>query len=65
MTLKKMVNTYINFNCDEEVWNTFNSMYRIGLISCEIWNKFYEKCKGYYYNKEDDTVRDENDNILA
>lgn len=65
MTLKKMVQTYVNFECDPDVWKMISMMHLTGLITYEQYNKFYEKCKGYTFNKDDRTVRDENDMVIA
>jgi hypothetical protein len=48
LTLKEMVNTYVNeagVKEREKVWTTFWNMKCLGFIEGETWNKFYDKCK--------------------
>ena len=48
MSVKKMVETYVQFECSEETWNMLYMMCCHGLISDDNWKKFYDKCKGWY-----------------
>ena len=52
MSVKKMVETYVRFECSEETWNMFYMMHMHDLISYDNWKKFYEKCKGWYVTED-------------
>lgn len=63
MSVKKMVETYVQFECAEETWNMLYMMCCHGLISDDNWRKFSDKCKGWY--SAEDGIRDsENDDKL-
>lgn len=48
MSVKKMVELYVKFECSEETWNMMYQMVCHGLISHDNWSKFFEKCKDWY-----------------
>lgn len=52
MSVKKMVEIYVQYECDEKVWNMFRTMYETGIITYDKWSAFYNKCKGYYFDSE-------------
>lgn len=47
LTLKAMVATITEAGIKERewVWTTFWNMKCMGYISCETWEKFFERCK--------------------
>ena len=63
LNLKNMKETLVNYSGDQEefgkTWNMFYQMVCLGFISWETWNKFYVQCRGWYYDEEDDCIRDE------
>lgn len=66
MSVKKMVETYVRFECSEETWNMMYMMQCHDLISYDNWTKFYNKCKGWYVTEDGTGIRDSenNDNLV-
>lgn len=48
LTTKGMIDTISNAGVKERerVWTTFWNMYCLGFITRDMWNGFYEKCRG-------------------
>lgn len=63
MSVKAMVETYINFELSDETWEMFYNMHCHNLISYDTWTAFYKKCKGWVLTDNGDAVVDmDNDN---
>ena len=59
LNVKNMKETYKHAKKDmPKVWETFYTMYMMGFITSEEWNKFYDTCKDWYYEEENDWVLD-------
>lgn len=65
LTVKKMVETYIESCCDEIVWRSFRELTNFDVIEWKMWCEFYDKCKDLYYNDEDNTVRRMGDDSIV
>ena len=63
LNLKTMKEALVNYSGDQvefgEIWNVFNKMAQMRFISWETWFKFIDQCQGWYYDEEDDCIRDE------
>ena len=63
LNVKNMKETLVNYSGNQvefsEIWNGFYKLVCFGFISLETWMKFYEQCLGWYYDEEDDCIRDE------
>ena len=59
MSAKKMVETYVSYECSNETWKMFYLMRCHNLISEDNWDKFTRKCKGWYV--DEDGIRDMDD----
>ena len=63
LNLKTMKEALVNYSGDQvefsEIWNMFYQMARMRFISWETWSKFFKQCHGWYYDEEDDCIRDE------
>lgn len=51
ITVKSMIETYVNYGLEESTWEMFYNMRCHNLISNEDWNRFYETCKGWQYDE--------------
>lgn len=60
MSVKAMVETYINFELSEDTWEMFYNMRSHNLISEDTWTAFYNKCKGWFLTDNGDAVIDTN-----
>ena len=58
ISLKSMIETYVNFQLSDETWNMFYQMANHNLISSEVWNDFYMKCKGWVMSDSGDEIID-------
>lgn len=59
LTVKNMIREYYNAKADmDTVWNTFHSMYLMNFITWEEWSKFFEKCKSWTYDPDENIVID-------
>ena len=68
MSVKKMIELYVSYGLDTETWEMLYKMRCHDLISYDNWTKFYETCKGWEFNDEDNgaTIIDTcNDNKLV
>ena len=59
MSVKKMIETYVSYECSNETWIMFYQMRLHNLISSDNWDKFTSKCKGWYV--DEDGIRDMED----
>ena len=65
VSVKAMVETYVNFELDEKTWVMFYNMRCHDLISHDTWTKFYTKCKGWTLTDNGEAVIDtDNDNKI-
>lgn len=60
LNLKNMVKTYLDYQLDEDVFNTFWHMASIGFIPPKTWKAFSEKVDGWRMSPDLETVRDAN-----
>lgn len=49
LNLKNMKETYLNSDCDNDVWTAFYTLHGAGMIDRETWVKFYDACKGWTF----------------
>ena len=63
LNLKNMEETIVNFSGDQKefdkIWDAFYQMACVGFIEREVWEKFFDKCAGWYVDEENACVRDE------
>ena len=65
MSVKAMIETYINSELSGETWQLFYNMKCHNLISYDTWTTFYGKCKGWVMTNSGDAVIDmDNDNKI-
>lgn len=64
ISVKKMTELYVNYGLDENTWTMLYQMTCHGLISNENWHKFYNKCKGWYFDKETNSIVDSDTEIV-
>ena len=66
MSVKAMIETYVNFELDEDTWEMFYNMKFHNLISYDTWEAFYNKCKGWVMDDSGDAVIDtaNNDKVI-
>lgn len=62
MSVKKMIELYVNYSIDEETWNMLYSMVCHGLISRENWIKFSDTCASWII--EGNTIIDGDGNVV-
>lgn len=62
MSVKKMIELYVNYSVDEETWEMLYSMVCHGLISRENWIKFYDTCASWII--EGNTIIDGDGNVI-
>ena len=65
MTVKSMIETYVNFELSVETWEMFYQMANHNLISSETWNKFFMKCKSWTMSDDGDSVIDYDTNMIV
>lgn len=53
MSVKKMIELYVNYGLDQDTWDMLYKMRCHDLISYDNWVKFYETCKGWEFNPDD------------
>ena len=58
MSVKRMIDLYVEYGLDERTWDMLREMSLHGLISRDNWIKFFETCKGWYFNEETNTIDD-------
>lgn len=64
MSVKKMIDLYVEYGLSEVTWHMMYEMTCHNLISRDNWTKFYNKCHGWYFHEESNTIKDENDNTV-
>lgn len=65
MSVKAMIDLYLEYNLCEETWTMMYNMTMHRLISQENWKKFFDTCKGWHFVGEFETeVADENEKIV-
>lgn len=47
MNLKNMKETYLNSDCDHDVWTAFYTLHCAGMIDRDTWVKFFDTCQGW------------------
>ena len=65
MSVKSMIETYVDFELSDETWKMFYEMYKHNLISDETWNKFFMKCKSWAMSDNGDSVIDYDTNMIV
>lgn len=65
MSVKKMVDLYVTYGLDETTWDMLQQMSIHGLISSDNWRKFYNKCKGWYFDEEVNGIVDAGTQIVV
>lgn len=50
LSLKKMIELYVQYGVERETWDMLYSMYRHCLISEDNWMKFVDKCEDWECN---------------
>lgn len=64
MSLKKMVEIYVEYGLENSTWNMLYQMVCHNIISRDTWVKFYEKCSGWEFDDEINGIVDTNTNIV-
>ena len=64
MSVKSMIETYVNFELGENTWNMFYQMTIHKLISFETWRQFVTKCKGWVLSDDGGAIIDSNNNMI-
>ena len=64
LSVKKMIEMYLNYGLADETWDMMYNMTLHGLISQENWKKFFEKCKDWYIDEETNSVKNGENKIL-
>lgn len=63
LNLKNMKETLVNYSGDNEelnkIWDALHTMACCGFIDSNTWQKFFDQCRGWYVDEENDCVRDE------
>lgn len=63
LNLKNMKETLVNYSGDNEelnkIWDALHTMACYGFIDSNTWQKFFDQCRGWYVDEENDCVRDE------
>lgn len=57
---KQMAAAYYNTNCDNEIWLSFYTLVKAGVINRNTWDRFYSRCCGWTYDYEKGCVVDFN-----
>lgn len=65
MSVKSMIETYVNFELSEDTWNMFYQMACHDLISSETWGKFFFKCKSWAFSDDGDAIIDYDNNMMV
>ena len=65
MSVKKMVDLYVSYGLDTNTWEMLRNMRNHNLISYENWEKFYNKCKGWYFDEEVNGIVDADTQIVV
>ena len=65
MSVKSMIETYVNFELSEDTWDMFYQMSTHNLISFETWNQFFTKCKSWVITDDGDAIIDYDNNMIV
>lgn len=49
LNLKNMKETYLNSDCDSEVWAALYTLHCAGMIDRDTWIKFFDTCQGWTF----------------
>lgn len=64
LNLKNMKETLINYSFNQEefdkIWTEFYHMTYLGFISKDTWRKFWEQCRDWYFDEEENCIKAEN-----
>jgi hypothetical protein len=62
LNVTNMKETLVNYSRSREefdkIWDSFYRMTNMGFISFKTWSKFFEQCRGWYYDTAGDCIRD-------
>ncbi len=59
LNVKNMKDTYLYARADmRKVWEAFCTMYQMGFISSDEWDKFFEACYSWEYDSSQNAVVD-------
>ena len=62
LSIDTMKEALINYAHNQEemddIWNALYMMYRFDFIDHHTWRGFYEECVGWYFDEENNCVRD-------
>lgn len=65
LTLKNMVETYVNFSGDQreldKMWDAYYQMACVGFIDNVTWGKFSALCHGWFFDQDDCAILDSSD----
>lgn len=68
LTLKNMVETYVNYTADQremdKLWDAYYQMSCVGFIDPETWDKFSDRCRAWFFDEEARAIFDGDDNYL-
>lgn len=64
ISVKSMIETYVNFELSENTWNMFHQMANHNLISDETWNNFFMQCRGWVMSDDGDAIIDSDNNDM-
>lgn len=64
MSLKKMIEIYVEYGVDNATWEMFHKMACHGIISQDTWSKFYNKCHAWYFDEEVNGIVDSETEIV-
>ena len=63
VNLKNKKETIVNYSGTQKdfdtIWDGYYQMACLGFISQDTWRKFFEQCRGWYIDEENNCVRDE------
>ena len=62
LNLRNMKEALAKYADDQEemddIWDAMHMMYVLDFIDHDTWRKFYEDCVGWYFDEENNCVRD-------
>ena len=56
LSVKKMIDIYVNHGLSEETWRMLYNMSWHNLISYDAWERFCNTCRGYEFDEGDGTT---------
>lgn len=65
MSVKSMIETYVNFELSEDTWDMFYQMACHDLISSETWEKFFFKCKSLVMSDDGNAIIDYDNDMIV